>query len=81
MMPAVTNIGVHPTVDALQMPVIETHILDYSGDCYDQHVRVELLQMIRPEQKFGTFAQLSAQIDADVAAARAYFEAQPGAKA
>ncbi|MBP3372686.1 MAG: riboflavin kinase, partial [Clostridia bacterium] len=54
--------------------VIETHILDFEGDCYDHHARVELLAMLRAEQKFDTFAQLSAQIDTDVANARAYFE-------
>ena len=72
-MPAVTNIGIHPTVDALGQAVIETHILDFEGDCYDQHARVELLSMLRPEQKFDTFAQLTAQIDQDVQNARAYF--------
>jgi riboflavin kinase/FMN adenylyltransferase len=76
MMPAVTNIGVHPTVDELRLPVIETHILDFDGDCYDQHARVELLQMLRGEQKFDTFAQLSAQIQKDTADARAFFAAQ-----
>jgi len=73
-MPAVTNIGTHPTVDELNQAVIETHILDFEGDCYDRHARVELLAMLRAEQKFDTFAQLSAQIDADVANARAYFQ-------
>ena len=78
-MPAVTNIGVHPTVDALDAALIETHILDFEGDVYGQHVRVELLQMLRGEQKFDTFAQLTAQIDTDVANARAYFaQAQQG---
>lgn len=76
MMPAVTNIGVHPTVDELRLPVIETHILDFDGDCYDQHARVELLQMLRGEQKFDTFARLSAQIQKDTADARAFFAAQ-----
>ena len=79
MLPAVTNIGVHPTVDELRLPVIETHILDFDGDCYDQHARVELLQMLRGEQKFDTFAQLSAQIQKDTADARAFFASQNNA--
>ncbi|MFN8558617.1 MAG: riboflavin kinase [Dehalococcoidia bacterium] len=69
--PAVTNIGRRPALDD-GAPSIETFILDFSDDLYDQELRIELLARLRGEQKFSGVAELLAQIGRDVAAARAY---------
>jgi riboflavin kinase / FMN adenylyltransferase len=73
---AATNIGVQPTFDGRERRV-ETHLLDFEGDLYGQVVTVGLLHRLRPELKFDGIDALVAQITADVAATRAYFEAHP----
>ena len=73
----VTNIGYHPTVDRLETPIIETHILDCSADLYGKQIRVEFMKMLRDEEAFETFAELSGQIAKDRQAAEEYFEAHP----
>jgi len=74
---SVSNIGYHPTVDRLEAPIIETHILNYSGDLYGKKIRVEFMKKLRDEETFETFAELSGQITQDKQAAEAYFEAHP----
>ncbi len=66
----VMNIGCRPTIDG-QQQTIEVHLLDWSGDLYGQTLRVDLEAFLRPEQRFGSVADLSAQIHADCQAARA----------
>jgi len=60
--PAVTNIGVRPTVGAPE-PLSETWIMDYSADIYGQLLRVELVDFIRPEQRFGSLDALKQAIE------------------
>jgi riboflavin kinase/FMN adenylyltransferase len=69
---SVTNIGERPTFGAGR-PTIETHILDFEGDCYERELRIELLHRVRDEQRFSGVDELIAQIARDVEAARAYF--------
>lgn len=67
--PAVTNVGVRPTVakDAMRS---ETCILDFSGDLYGKNVEVGLLRFIRSEIKFPDLDALSKQIEKDIVRAR-----------
>ena len=67
-----TNIGVRPTFDGVRR-IVETHLLDFEGDLYDRVASVELLRMLRPEQKFDGPDALIAQIHDDVEDTRAYF--------
>ncbi len=60
----VMNIGTRPTVDGTQQ-TIEIHLLDWSGDLYDQNLTVNLVEFIRPEQKFNSLDELKAQIQVD----------------
>ncbi|MEY2784397.1 MAG: hypothetical protein RL277_601 [Planctomycetota bacterium] len=71
--PAVVNIGYRPTVRSEQPPAprIEAHLLDFSGDLYGRTLELEFVQRLREEQRFGSLAELRAQIGRDVAAARA----------
>lgn len=69
----VANVGVRPTVGDLVKPVLEVHLLDWSGDIYGQRIVVEFLHKLRDEQKFSTLDKLVAHITADIAAARQYF--------
>lgn len=74
--PAVTNVGLRPTVEDSRAANSETYLQGFSGDLYGQRVPVRLLRFLRDEQKFDSVAQLRAQIQADAAAslpiARAY---------
>ncbi len=72
---AVTNIGLRPTFATTAPPSVETYILDFDADIYDRELRIELLTRLRGEQKFSGIDALLAQIRADVAATRDFFEA------
>jgi riboflavin kinase / FMN adenylyltransferase len=63
------NVGSKPTFGGTEVTV-EVHVLDWSGDLYGQRVRVEFLERLRPEQRFGSAPELAAQIRRDVEAAR-----------
>lgn len=67
-----TNIGTRPTFDGQERRV-ETHLLDFDADLYDQIVTIELHHRIRDEQRFEGIDALTAQIGLDVEATRAYF--------
>ena len=64
---SITNIGVKPTIEGVRAPLAETYLLDASGDFYGMTARVELFQMMRPEQKFSDVAQLKEAVHRDIA--------------
>jgi riboflavin kinase/FMN adenylyltransferase len=72
-LPAVASLGVRPTVKQRGAPVLEVHALDYSGDLYRRHVRVEFLKKLRDEEKYSDLATLTRQIAADVENAKTFF--------
>jgi riboflavin kinase/FMN adenylyltransferase len=69
----VASLGVRPTVKAQGAPVLEVHVLDYDGDLYRRHVRVEFLHKFREEEKYTDLATLTRRIALDVENARSYF--------
>jgi riboflavin kinase/FMN adenylyltransferase len=75
----VTSLGVRPTVKVGGAPVLEVHALDFDGDLYRRHVRVEFLYKLRDEEKYADLATLTRRIALDVENARTFFE-RPGAK-
>jgi riboflavin kinase/FMN adenylyltransferase len=73
--PAVTNIGVRPTFeDALNAPVIETHLLDFQGDLYQSTLEITFIERIREERKFPGPEKLLKQISQDIARTRTLLE-------
>jgi riboflavin kinase / FMN adenylyltransferase len=79
-LPGVASLGVRPTVKQGGAPVLEVHVLDYSGDLYRCHVRVEFLHKFRDEEKYADLTTLTQQITLDVENTKAFFSRQ-GAKA
>lgn len=73
--PAVTNVGVRPTVDSSDSVTVEPWILDYSGDLYGKTIRVEFHKQLRPERKFASLDELRAAILHNADETRAYFGA------
>ena len=72
--PAVTNIGVRPTVGADGVRA-ETWLLDYSGDLYGQRVPVRIHRFLRDEERFDSLDALVLAIQKHAADARRYFAA------
>jgi len=73
----VANIGMRPTVGGLQ-PVLEAHLLAFSGDLYGQRIAVVFESKIRDEQKFDSLDALKAQIFDDIACAQRFFNGRNG---
>lgn len=70
---SITNVGNHPTVDNHAAVNMETFLLDFSGDLYAKQVEVFFLKHLRMELRFANTDALTAQINRDIALARAYF--------
>ena len=64
------NLGVRPTFDPPK-ELLEPYFFDFAGDLYGQEIEVELVAYLRPEARFDGLDALTAQMDADCAAARA----------
>lgn len=63
---AAVNIGYLPSI-ADQRPLsVEAHILDWSGDCYDEAVVLAFQERLREEMKFDGLDALKQQIAKDV---------------
>lgn len=64
------SFGVRPTFGMDEEPVLEAFLFDYSGDLYGLHLRMQLIDYIRPELKFDGMEPLKAQIAEDCRVAR-----------
>jgi riboflavin kinase/FMN adenylyltransferase len=75
----VASLGYRPTVggDAIHF---EVYLFDYSGDLYGRHLRVAMLEFLRPELKFPGLDELKAQIAADCDQARRFLAQYQGPK-
>lgn len=67
--PAVTNIGVRPTVSGEGITV-EPWILDYTGDLYGREITLEFYDFLRPEEKFPDLDSLKNAIHQNAQQAR-----------
>jgi riboflavin kinase / FMN adenylyltransferase len=68
---SLSNFGICPTVGANRDPILETHLLDYSGEpLYTQHIAVDFIGKIREERRFASTEELVSQIQKDVEVAR-----------
>jgi riboflavin kinase/FMN adenylyltransferase len=61
----VANIGYSPTFSDNEFTV-EVHILDFNENIYDQKIRVNFIERIRDEKKFGSIDELKSQIHEDI---------------
>jgi riboflavin kinase/FMN adenylyltransferase len=60
-----------------QRPSVETYIIDFEGDIYDDVMRIDLVARLRSEQHFSGIEEIKAQIGRDVAHARELLAALP----
>ncbi len=63
--PAMTNVGVRPTVEMTDQPNSETYIIGYDGDLYGKQLKVEFLDYIREEIRFSGVEELKNQLKKD----------------
>ena len=66
----VASFGIRPTIGEDDDPILEAYIFDFSGDLYGKHLRVQLIDYLRPEIKFDGLEALTAQIEEDCRVAR-----------
>jgi riboflavin kinase/FMN adenylyltransferase len=71
--PAVASVGRRPTVNPTAAPLLEVHLLDYTGDLYRRHLQARFLAKLRDEQKYDGLPALRAAIARDAAQARIHF--------
>ena len=77
--PGVANLGLRPTLNPdgvrVMRPLLEAHLLDFSGNLYGTHLNIAFLHKLRDEMPFPHLDALKTQIAADVRAARDFFAA------
>jgi len=71
----VANLGYRPTFDGDKC-VLEAHLFDFNEDIYGAHLRVALVEFIRPEEKFDGIEALAAQIKRDSAKSKEILAAE-----
>jgi len=65
------NVGVRPTFETGRGLLVESYLIDWSGDLYGQTIEVEFVKRLRGERRYDTVETLVAQMHLDVEEARA----------
>ena len=74
--PCAINLGRRPTFyEHADHSLLEAHLLDFDGDLYGEHARVEFTHFLRSERKFDGIDALVAQLKHDVEQARGLLDA------
>lgn len=71
----ITNVGLNPTFSENANITVETHLLDFDKDIYDENIEVFFLSKLRNEKKFKNKEELTDQVGRDIMSAREYFGA------
>ncbi|MDR1272282.1 MAG: riboflavin biosynthesis protein RibF [Clostridiales Family XIII bacterium] len=74
-LPAVTNVGMNPTVGGKSITV-ESHIIGFDANIYGKCLTVDFLSMIRGEKKYAGLDELKRGIHADIDTATSWFIAR-----
>ena len=69
VLPGAANLGIRPTFDP-PVELLETYLFDYAGDLYGQEIEVALHHYLRPEAKFASLDELTAQMALDCGRAK-----------
>lgn len=64
------NLGIRPSFDPPK-ELLEAYLFDFAEDLYGRTIEIALIEYLRAEAKFDSLDALTAQMDADCAAARA----------
>ena len=72
--PAVTNVGVRPTVHDQLGRLVEAWILDCTAELYGETIRVEFFTRLRGEKKFDSLEALREEVLRNADETRAFFQ-------
>lgn len=72
--PAVTNVGVRPTLEDGRGVTVEPWILDFDGDLYGKRIGIWFYQQLRGERKFASLEELKREILRNAEQTRRYFQ-------
>ena len=61
----VMNIGLRPTFENLEEPVIEVNLFDFDREIYNETIKISILKRIRDEKRFNSKEELIYQIEKD----------------
>lgn len=76
--PAAISVGRRPTFYADAPRLVEAHLIDFSGDLYDEAAKVSFVERLRSERPFDSVDELAEQMRADVVRARAVLAGSAG---
>ncbi len=62
---AMINYGANPSIKKAGPLTLETHLIDYDGDLYDEEVYLYFKEALRPEMVFASMEELTAQLFKD----------------
>lgn len=62
---SMTNIGNHPTIDALRKDIIETNVFSFEKDIYGEEIKVNFLSFLRDQKTFASMEELKNQLEKD----------------
>ena len=73
--PGVASVGRRPTVNPVEVPLLEVHLFGETRELYGEHLQVRFHKKLRDERKFDDLGELRDAIARDAAQARQYFAA------
>ena len=71
--PGVASVGRRPTVNPVEVPLLEVHLFGETRDLYGEHLQVKFHKKLRDERKFDGLPALRDAIARDAPQAREYF--------
>jgi riboflavin kinase/FMN adenylyltransferase len=71
----VASVGRRPTVNPVEVPLLEVHLFGETRDLYGEHLKVRFLKKLRDEKKYDDLGKLRDAIARDAQQAREYFAA------
>ena len=72
--PGVASVGLRPTVNPVEVPLLEVHLFRETRELYGEHLKVRFLKKLRDEKKYDDLASLRDAIAQDAAQAKEYLE-------
>ena len=63
----ISNVGCKPTINGDNPVGVETHLIGFGEQIYGRQIKVEFLEKVRDEMKFGSLEELKRQMQRDIA--------------
>lgn len=58
---AMSNVGIRPSVGGKEL-LLETHVVNFTGDLYGKRLRISLIEKLRDEKRFASISDLKEQL-------------------